>query len=52
MQYRHLLLAALAAPASAYTHHGWSGFDQGDPVLRAENLFVAGRADGLRSSPA
>ena len=32
MQRRHLLLAALAAPASAYAHHGWSGFDQDRPL--------------------
>ena len=38
MQRRHLLLAALAAPASAYAHHGWSGFDQDRP------LFLQGTA--------
>jgi len=26
--------------------------EKGDPVLRAEYLFVGGRAYGLRSSPA
>jgi hypothetical protein len=39
MQRRHLLLAALASPASAaYAHHGWSGFDQDRP------LFLQGTA--------
>lgn len=38
MQRRQLLLCALAAPAVARAHHGWSSFDQSRPV------YLEGRA--------
>ena len=37
-----------AVAALGFTFHG----EKGDPVLRAEYLWVAGKAYGLRSSPA
>lgn len=37
MQRRHLLLTALAMPAWAQAHHGWSSFDQARPI------YLAGR---------
>lgn len=44
------------APVAAGTTVGVLGYthkdEQGDPVLRAEYLFVDGKAYGLRSSPA
>jgi len=36
MQRRHLLLAAAALPwPTAWSHHGWSSFDQGRPLYLA-----------------
>lgn len=38
---RHFVLAALAAPAFARAHHGWSSFDQDRPVwLEGEAVQV------------
>jgi hypothetical protein len=42
MKRRDLLLASLAAPASAWAHHGWSSFDQDRP------LYVQGRVASVK----
>ena len=38
MQRRHLLISLVAVPVIARAHHGWSGFDQDQP------LFLQGTA--------
>ena len=39
---RITVLAALAAPALALAHHGWSGYDRNTPLKVAGTIRVAG----------